>query len=248
MQVDLESLAAGYEHRPTSKAGLARATRAGNAAHLGPGRIAVDVGGGRGGHASVWAGMGATALVVDPSATMTRQAQRKHGVTAVRATAQRLPIRSRTVSLVYFHLSIHYGDWRRSVDEGLRVLDPSGECWIWTMGEEHHRRSFLARWFPSVGDIDAARFPPPREIATYLEERAVRVEVGREVEHKEMPAGVWRRAVSARFVSTLQLISGAEFRSGLIAFDEAYPDPDMTIDYELTFDWIHAGGGLLRLQ
>jgi ubiquinone/menaquinone biosynthesis C-methylase UbiE len=248
MQVDLESLAAGYEHRPTSTAGLARAARAARSANLGPGRVAVDVGGGRGGHAAVWAEMGATAIVVDPSAMMTRRALLEPGVVAIRATAQTLPIGGGTVSLVYFHLSIHYGDWRRSIDEALRVLDATGECWIWTMGEEHHRTSFLTRWFPTVGDIDSERFPRPEDVVAYLEERTAYVETGREVEHKVMPAGTWRRAVAVRFVSTLQLISDVEFRSGLIAFDEAHPDPNVTIDYELTFDWIHAGNESGRLQ
>ena len=55
-----------------------------------------------------------------------------------------------------------------------------------------------------------------------------------------MPAGVWRAAVEARFVSTLQLISDEEFNAGLIAFDDTHPDPEEVVDYVLTFDWIRA--------
>lgn len=238
MQIDLESLAAGYSHRPTSPAGLSRARRAASSTGLGPRDVAVDVGGGRGHHAAVWVETGALPVVVDPSAAMAREAAMQPGVAALRATAQALPIRSGAATLVYFHLSIHYGDWRRAIDEALRVLRPGGECWIWTMGEEHHRASFLTRWFPSVGDIDAARFPPPDDIAAYLSDRVGSVTTGREIEHREMPATVWRRAVQARFVSTLQLISDDEFRSGLIAFDQTYPDGDEVVDYVLTFDWI----------
>ncbi len=240
MQIDLEGLAAGYEHRPTSAAGLARARRAAAAVGLGPGQVAIDAGGGQGGHAAVWAQVGALAMVVDPSAAMTRQAAGKPGVVAIRGMSQSLPIRSGTVSLVYFHLSIHYGDWRQAVDEALRVLRPGGECWIWTMGEEHHRASFLTRWFPSVGDIDTARFPPPEAIAGHLRESAGNVETGREVEHREMTAAAWREAAAARFVSTLQLVSDDEFRSGLIAFDETYPDRGEIVDYVLTYDWLRA--------
>lgn len=240
MQVDLEDLAAGYEHRPTSASGVARARRAALSAELGPGRVAIDIGGGRGGHAAAWVDMGAVALVVDPSAAMAREAAGKLGLVAIRATAQHLPIKSGIVSLAYFHLSIHYGDWRRAVDEALRVLHPGGECWIWTMGEDHHRASFLTRWFPSVGDIDAARFPPPEDVVAYLDQRGAAVTTGREVEHREMAAGSWRNAAKARFVSTLQLISEDEFRSGLIAFADTYPDPSEIVDYVLTFDWIRA--------
>jgi ubiquinone/menaquinone biosynthesis C-methylase UbiE len=240
MPVDLENLAAGYAHRPSSPQGLARAGRAARSVGLGPGDIAVDVGGGRGAHAGVWADLGAKALVLDPSRGMAAAARHRSGVIPVRAIAQQLPLRSAIVSLVYFHLSIHYGDWKRSLDEALRVLHPGGKCWIWTMGEEHHRSSFLARWFPSVGDIDAARFPPPEEIVSYLAAASADVKTGREVEHKEMTAGAWRSAVEARFVSTLQLISDDEYRSGLVAFDETYPDPDAMVDYVLTFDWMRA--------
>ncbi len=99
---------------------------------------------------------------------MTARAVSNAGVKAIRAVAQALPLRSGAITLVYFHLSIHYGDWRRALDEALRVLHPGGECWIWTMGEKHHRASFLTRWFPSVGDIDAARFPAPEALSDYL--------------------------------------------------------------------------------
>lgn len=240
MSVDLESLAAGYAHRPTSSQGLARARRAARSVSLGAGDMALDIGGGRGAHAAVWADLGALALVADPARGMATVAAGRRGVLPVRAVAQQLPFASSLMSLVYFHLSIHYGDWRRSLDEALRVLRPAGKCWIWTMGAEHHRSSFLTRWFPSVGAIDTDRFPPPEQIARYLASRGALVKTGREVEHREMPARVWRAAAEAGFVSTLQLITDEELRSGLIAFDETYPDPDEVVDYVLTFDWIRA--------
>jgi len=151
-----------------------------------------------------------------------------------------MPLADGVARLVYFHLSMHYGDWRKALEEAHRVLVSSGECWIWTMGEKHHRGSLLARWFPSVGDIDTARFPDPEGIARFLRERWTRVEAGREVEQKVTPAGRWRSAVEARFVSTLQLVPEDEFRRGLVAFDEAHPDPEEPVEYRLAFDWIRA--------
>lgn len=240
MRVDLENLAAGYSHRPTSPAALARARRAADAARVGAGDVAIDIGGGRGAHAEVWAASGATALVVDPSDGMTREAVKRPGVAAIRAPSQRLPIRDGKARLVYFHLSLHYGDWRAALDEAHRVLGAGGQCWIWTLGERHHRESFLARWFPSIGDIDAARFPDPDGVVDYLSDAWSSVETGKDVEPKVVAAGKWRAAAEARFVSTLQLIPDDEFRTGLEAYDKTHPDPDEPVEYLLTFDWIRA--------
>ena len=44
MPVDLEDLASGYSHRPPSAAALARAAHAADAAGLGVGDVALDIG------------------------------------------------------------------------------------------------------------------------------------------------------------------------------------------------------------
>jgi ubiquinone/menaquinone biosynthesis C-methylase UbiE len=180
------------------------------------------------------------ALVVDLARGMSRFAADRPGVIAVRASSQDLPIKSRSTRLAYFHLSLHYGDWRAAIDEAQRVLAPEGECWIWTMGEEHHRGSFLAKWFPSVGDIDTARFPDPAEVVATLERGWSSVAAGREVEEKVTAAGQWRTAVQNRFISTLQLIPEDEFQAGMAKYDSTYPDQNQPVEYLLTFDWIRA--------
>lgn len=238
--VDLEDLAAGYSYRPPSLEALARASRAADSAGLRAGDVAIDMGGGRGSHAAVWAERGAMAVVVDPARGMSRIAAELPGVIAVRAPSQDLPIKSGSARLTYFHLSLHYGDWRAAIDEAQRVLAPEGECWIWTMGEEHHRGSFLARWFPSVGDIDTARFPDPAEVVATLERGWSSVATGKEVEEKLTAAGQWRTAVQNRFISTLQLIPDDEFQAGMARYDNAYPDENQSVKYRLTFDWIRA--------
>jgi SAM-dependent methyltransferase len=240
MQVDLEDLAAGYAHRPPSAAALARARRAAREAGLGAADVALDIGGGRGLHAAEWLKWGAHPVVVDPARGMAEVASRQPGVSVICGSSQQLPLKDDTARLAYFHLSLHYGDWRAALDETGRVLGSGGECWIWTMGEEHHRSSMLAQWFPSVGDIDAARFPDPGRVAAYLRLQADRVTSGKEVERKRMPAGRWRSAVVARFVSTLQLIPEEELIAGIAEFDRKYPDPEAEIEYLLTFDWIRS--------
>jgi len=236
MRIDLENLAAGYAHRPSSPAALARARLAATTVGLSRGEVGLDIGGGQGQHAATWLDLGATPIVVDPSPGMARVSQRQQGVRTIRAYSQHLPFHDDTVRLAYFHLSLHYGDWKAALDEVGRVTMSDGECWIWTMGEQHHRSSFLTRWFPSVGDIDTARFPDPAQVAGQLDGICRQVEIERETEVRVMSASQWREAVEARFVSTLQLVSADEFRNGLVAYDAAYPDPDEPLEYALTFD------------
>lgn len=234
--MDLEALAGGYRHRPPSTAALEHAARA--VSGLPAGSWAVDVGAGRGHHAAEWAYRGYRSVALEPGAAMASAASTKAGVSVVRGRAQSMPFGDATLGLVYFHLSLHYGDWRRSIAESARVLRPEGRCVIWTLGERHHRTSMLARWFPSVGDIDAARFPEPALVAGRLEEAGHDVETGTEVEVVHRTAGDWLDAVRAGFVSTLQLIDALELSAGMAAFRDAHPDLEEQVSYELRWDWI----------
>ncbi|MGD2051448.1 MAG: class I SAM-dependent methyltransferase [Acidimicrobiia bacterium] len=236
--VDLEALAAGYLQRPASEASRHRARRAAAEASLQPGDWAVDVGGGTGAQAACWAEDGVHAIVVDPSRGMLRRAAARPGVHAVGGRAQALPLATGTVRLVTFHLSIHYGDWRRAIDEAMRVLCDGGECWVWTLGGAHHRASFLARWFPSVAAIDTARFPDPDALADRFAGAGGTVDRGTETEVRERSAAAWLAAVDAGFVSTLQLIPAEELRAGRERFVAAHPDPAEVVRYRLDFDWL----------
>lgn len=232
-------LARGYRHRAPSLAALARAGAA--VAGLPPSARALDAGAGRGDHAAVWAGLGYRALALDPAAAMVDVAAGHTGVSVVRGRAQSMPFRDRSVSLVYFHLSLHYGDWRASIDEAARVSRAGGRCIVWTLGEAHHRSSMLARWFPSVADIDARRFPAPSRVAARLENLGLDVRRAGETEVVTRKAGEWTAAVRAGFVSTLQLVPVREREAGLDAFTAAHPDPEETISYELRWDQIWGG-------
>jgi SAM-dependent methyltransferase len=235
-EVDLEALARGYEHRPSSVAAAARAAQA--VEGLVPGSWALDVGGGRGDHAAVWATGGFRSLVVDPSAGMNQAAADRQGVSVVRGRGESLPFADQSLSLVYYHLSIHYGDWRASLREAHRVLEPGGRCVIWTLGPRHHHASMLARWFPSVTELDEARFPDPRDLKSHLASLGATVAAGELTEVVQRRASSWQEAVRAGFVSTLQLIGEPELDEGLAAFRQAHPDPDEQVSYEMRWDWI----------
>ncbi len=235
--VNLDRLALAYSHRPPSEASIERAQRAGLL--LAPGGRILDAGGGPGNHSAVWARQGHHPVLLDPSMAMLTGV-RERGLTGVRAAAQRMPFRSRCFDLVWFHLSIHYGDWTASVDEALRVVDDGGRIEIWTLGPDHYEHSFLTRWFPSVAFIDADRFPNPDGLAAYLEGRLPSVSITRPTENVIKTAGTWIPAIEAGFVSTLQLLSNEERQRGIEAIRRRYPDPSEQIAYELRFTRIVA--------
>lgn len=232
--VDLGRLAAAYRHRATSAAGLQRAERAAGTAGLGPGSVALDVGGGPGGHAGVFADRGATALVVDRSPEMAAVAAARPRLHAVVGDARALPVRSAVADLVYFHSVVHHGGWEEMVGEAARVAAPGGVVWVWTFAPEHLADSYLGRWFPSVAALDAVRFPPPEDLEERLADLGL--VVGRRERDREgvsRTAGEWAAAVEAGFVSTLHLVDPSEIAAGLARFRTAHPDASEEIVYEL---------------
>ncbi len=237
--VDLDRLASAYAHRPPSDASLERAEHAG--LMLTPGARILDAGGGPGNHSAVWKRQGHRPVLLDPSMTMLTGA-RERGLSGVRATAQAMPFHSGSFSLIWFHLSIHYGDWKTSVKEALRVIDNDGRIEIWTLGADHYEHSFLTSWFPSIATIDAGRFPDPGRLAAYLDDRTNSVSVTHPVETVVKTAGVWIPAIAAGFVSTLQLLSDEERDRGIEAIRHRYPDPSEQIAYDLRFTRIVADG------
>jgi SAM-dependent methyltransferase len=237
--VDLDRLALAYAYRPPSNASIERAEQAGLL--LAPGARILDAGGGPGNHSATWTRQGHHPVLLDPSMTMLAGA-RERGLTVVRAAAQAMPLRSRCFALVWFHLSIHYGDWRASIDEALRVMGDGGRIELWTLGPDHYEHSFLTSCFPSVAEIDADRFPDPDLLAAYLESRVYSVSTSRPIETVVKTAGVLIPAIEASFVSTLQLLSDEERARGIEAIHRRYPDPSEPIAYELRFTRIVADG------
>jgi SAM-dependent methyltransferase len=235
--VDLDRLALAYAYRPPSNASIERAEQAGLL--LAPGSPILDAGAGPGNHSAAWTRQGHHPVLLDPSMTMLTGASGR-GLVGVRGLAQSMPFRSRSFALVWFHLSIHYGDWQASVDEALRVMSDNGRIEIWTLGPDHFEHSFLTSWFPSIAIIDGDRFPDPDVLTAYLEDRAHSVSITHPSETVVKTAGTWIPAIEAGFVSTLQLLSNEERERGVEALHRRYPDPSEQIAYDLRFTRIVA--------
>lgn len=227
--IDLDLLADGYRLRPMSEAARSRARTSAD----GCSGWLLDIGGGAGEHAATWSADGQHPVVVDPSASMVAKSAVHPNIDVVRAHAQHLPFRGESTGLAYFHLSIHYGDWRAALDEAMRVVRPGGRIEIWTIDPDEIEHSSLGRWFPSVIEIDTERFPDPEMLAERCALGGGNVSLSRSSEPIDRTAGAWIDAVRARFVSTLQLIGDEEIEEGLARFEKAYPDRNRPYRYEL---------------
>ena len=243
-EFDFDALADGYRHRPPSRGALERA-RSAAAIALDP---LVDIGGGPGHHAAVWASRGRRSIVVDRSAKMVASAGSVPHVSVVRGDAQALPLRSDSVGLAYFHLSIHYGSWRQMLDEAVRVVRPSGAIIVWTLDPDSIGGSSLGRWFPSIESIDRRRFPDPTCIAEHLGQHDRTVGMASELDHIERSAREWIDAVRAGFVSSLQAVPEEEIEDGLAAFRRAYPNDDDVYSYGIGFVRIASVPAPLRCE
>lgn len=229
--IDLDRLARSYRFRPISQLATVRALAAARNA-LDP---LLDVGGGTGAHSAAWAAVGRTAVVADMSHEMARIARTRRHVMVTRADAAALPFVDDSFGLAYFHMSIHYGEWRTLLNEALRVVRPGGSIEIWTFAPAAIGASSLGRWFPSVVAIDAERFPDPVDLASHLSMGASKVKMSEHTEGVTRSADDWVRSVRGRFVSTLQVLTDDELEAGIAEFRKAYPRDTDPYSYELKF-------------
>ena len=93
------------------------------------GLVCADIGCGDGRLARWLVKRGAVALAVDPGAEAVGRAALQTGVRAVRAAAERLPLRDASLDLALFMNSLHHvppGAVARAIEEAARALRPGG--------------------------------------------------------------------------------------------------------------------------
>jgi SAM-dependent methyltransferase len=215
--MDFAPMAARYDELRPAWRELAELTLA----ELEGARRLLDVGCGTGRFAVLAAErLGARVWGVDPSAEMLARARARAGARESgwrQASAEQLPFKDGWFDAVHAHLVLHLVDSvPRAVAEMLRVLGGDGRIAIVSFRPEHFDRFHLAPYFPSLTEIDRARFPTPAEIAAQL--RAGGLEQVRESSvHQQLelaPEAVLER-VRGRYISTLYLLDDDEYQAGL---------------------------------
>ena len=107
---------------------------------------------------------------VDASSEMLAQARAQvpGGVELREARAEALPFEDSRFEGAVAWLVLHLVDRGRALPELRRVLRPDGRAVVVTFPPEYFERIWLARFFPSLVEIDRARFPEPEVLADEL--------------------------------------------------------------------------------
>ncbi|HVG44206.1 MAG TPA: class I SAM-dependent methyltransferase [Longimicrobium sp.] len=120
---------------------------------LGSARSVVNVGAGTGSYEPA----DRAVVAVEPSAEMVRQ-RAPAAAPAVRAAAERLPLRDRSVDAALAVLTLHHwSDWRQGLAEMRRVA--RGPVVILTWDPEHAGFWLVREYFPEIVALDRQSFP-----------------------------------------------------------------------------------------
>jgi ubiquinone/menaquinone biosynthesis C-methylase UbiE len=191
------------------------------------GRRVLDIGCGTGAlaaalaeraHAKVWA--------VEPSAGM-RAVARERLPAAVglrEGSAEALPFRDGWFEGVVYSLVVHLIDRPRAFAEAARVLAAGGRVVVATFAHEHFDTYWAARLFPSIGEIDRARFPTQEALVRELQEGGFD---GVETERISSQATITREhaleRIRGRHISTFDLLTEEELDEGTRRAEQELP-------------------------
>jgi len=135
---------------------------------------------------------------------------------------------------VAMRLSLHHLDRPRALAEAARVLVPGGRIAIATFDPDHFGGYWLNELFPSVAEIDRARFPGGTVLRAELEDAGfagVRIEPLTQLGTLSRAEALER--IQGHYISTLNLIDEGEYERGLAAAEAQIPEK---LEYRL--EWL----------
>jgi SAM-dependent methyltransferase len=199
------------------------------------GRRVLDIGCGTGRAAEALAARGSRVWGVEPEPEMAALARGRVSTVKV-APAERLPFKDAWFERALMWLVIHLVDRPRALAEAARVLRPDGRLAIGTFHPDHFERYWLNRYFPSLRDVDRARFPTPEELDSELTAAGFgRVEQERLTQTSSVDRAKAVERVRRRFISPFQLLGEEELEEGIRRMETELPERN---DYSL--EWLVA--------
>ncbi|HXH96656.1 MAG TPA: methyltransferase domain-containing protein [Gaiellaceae bacterium] len=156
--------------------------------------------------ARVWA--------VDPEPAMVELARRRLRTVKL-AGADSLPFKDGWFERGVMRLVVHLLDRERALRELRRVLAGHGRLAIATFDPSHFGADWLTPFFPSIPDVDRARFPEidvleaELRAAGFAATRTVRL-----TQHREISRGDALERIRGRHISTFDLLGEDEIAEG----------------------------------
>jgi ubiquinone/menaquinone biosynthesis C-methylase UbiE len=177
--------------------------------------------------ARVWA--------VDASEAMVERAKTL-GVNARVARAEALPFKAGWFDAVVMRMALHLFDRPRALEQAARVLSPDGSLVVATEDPTSFEDVWFTRFFPSVPEIERARFPGEEQLREELAQAGFgRVEIEHLRQHREQTRERAVDLIRSKGFSTFDLLDPAEFEEGLARAEAELPDR-----FGFTFDWLLA--------
>ncbi len=157
---------------------------------------------------------------VEPSARMRQVAEREHDhprVRYVEGTAERIPLSDGSCDVALLSNVIHHvGDRRACAAELHRVVRPGGLVLVRGTLREAVASVPFFKFFPSALAIDRRRMPSVDELVALLTGGGLDHVASEVIEQQSAPSlPAYYERLKHRAVSTLELISDAEFEQGL---------------------------------
>ena len=179
-------------------------------------------------YAKVWA--------VDASPEMLAVARERapKGVAFKQARAEALPFKDGWFERAVAVLVVHVLDRPAAFAELRRVLGSDGRLVVATFDPAHVRDYWLNRYFPSIGEIDLARFAPADVLVGELRAAGfAAVQTLSLEQRKTIDRETALERIRGRHISTFDLVDETEFEAGLNRAMKELPD-----EVEYRTEWL----------
>jgi SAM-dependent methyltransferase len=179
--------------------------------------------------ARVWA--------VDASPEMVARAK-SLGVNARVARAEALPFKRGWFDAAILRMVSHLLDRPRVFAEAARILAPAGRLVVATTDPASFDDVWFARWFPSVPELERARFPREEAlrdelaVAGLADVRFERLPQARTITREQA-----LEIIRSKAYSTFELLPGDEYETGLARAEAEQPE-----QLSYTYHWLLAVG------
>jgi ubiquinone/menaquinone biosynthesis C-methylase UbiE len=178
-------------------------------------------------YARVWA--------VDASPEMVARAKER-GVNARVARAEALPFKQGWFERAVLRVVAHLLDRPQTFAELGRVLRPDGRLIVATADPASFELHWLTPYFPSLGDVERARFPTEELLRAELEDAGFSpVSFSRLSLERTMTRELAVEAIRAKIYSTFDLLPPDEYAAGLSRAEATLPE-----SFPHRFDWLFA--------